>query len=71
MSSQGHTQLSTRRDGFFFLKLKVFILLALYHLLAPYGSSFNDSVSSKDYTLSYCSVDDAFAIVSSLGMGQV
>ena len=40
---------------------------AIYHLSAPYGSSINDSISSQDYTLSYCSVDDAFMIVSSLG----
>ena len=30
ISSQGHTQFSTRRDGFFSLKPKVFILLLLY-----------------------------------------
>ena len=44
---------------------------AIYHLSAPYGSSINDSISSQDYTLSYCSVDDAFAIVSSLGRGDL
>ena len=44
---------------------------AIYHLSAPYSSSINDSISSQDYTLSYCSVDDAFAIVSSLGRGAL
>ena len=44
---------------------------AIYHLSAPYGSSINDSISSQDCTLSYCSVDDAFAIVSSLGRGAL
>ena len=39
---------------------------AIYRLSASYGSSINDSISSQDYTLSYCSVNDAFAIVSSL-----
>jgi len=44
---------------------------AIYHLSAPYGSSINDSISPQDYTLSYCSVDDAFPIVSSLGRGAL
>ena len=44
---------------------------AIYHLSAPYGSSINDSISSQDYTLSYCSVDDAFVIVSSLRRGTL
>lgn len=44
---------------------------AIYHLSAPYGSSINDFISSQDYTLSYCSVDDAFAIVSALGRGAL
>ena len=43
----------------------------IYHLSAPYGSSINDSIKSQDYTLSYCSVDDAFAIVSTLGRGAL
>ena len=44
---------------------------AIYHLSAPYSSSINDSISPQDYTLSYCSVNDAFAIVSSLGRGTL
>ena len=44
---------------------------AIYHLSVPYGSSINDSINSQDYTLSYCSVDDAFAIVFMLGRGAL
>ena len=44
---------------------------AIYHLSAPYGSSINDSINPEDYALSYCSVDDAFAIVSALGKGTI
>jgi len=40
---------------------------AIYHLSVPYGSSINSFISLQDCTLSYCSVDDAFAIVSTLG----
>ena len=40
---------------------------AIYHLFAPYGSSINDSIYPDAYTLSYCSVDDAFAILSEVG----
>ena len=44
---------------------------AIYHLSAPYGSNINDSINSQDHTLSYCSVDDAFAIVSTLERGAL
>ena len=44
---------------------------AIYHLSAPYGSSINDLIDPDAYTLSYCSVDDAFAIVSALGKGTL
>ena len=44
---------------------------AIYHLSAPYGSSINDSINAQDFTLSYCSVDDAFAMVSALGKGTL
>ena len=44
---------------------------AIYHLSAPYGSSINDSIDPDAYTLSYCSVDDAFNIVSELGRGTL
>ena len=39
--------------------------------LPPYGSSINDSINPEDYALSYCSVDDTFAIVSALGKGTI
>ena len=44
---------------------------AIYHLSAPYGSSINDFIDPDAYTLSYCTVDDAFAIVSELGKGTL
>ena len=44
---------------------------AIYHLSAPYGSSINDSIDPEAYTLNYCSVDDAFAIVTALGKGSL
>ena len=44
---------------------------AIYYLSAPYGSSINDSINPEDYALSYCSVIDAFAIVSALGKGTI
>ena len=43
----------------------------IYYLYAPYGSSINDSINSQDYMLCYCFVDDAFAIVSTLGRGDL
>ena len=44
---------------------------AIYHLPAPYGSSINDSIDPEAYTLTYCSVDDVFAIASALGKGSL
>ena len=44
---------------------------AIYHLSVPYGSSINDSINLQDYTLSYCSVDNPFAIVCVLGRGTL
>ena len=41
----------------------------IYHLSAPHGTSINDFIDPEQYSLSYCSVDDAFAIVNSLGKG--
>ena len=38
----------------------------IYHLSAPPGRSINDFIDSDAYTLSYCSVDDAYAIINSL-----
>ena len=41
----------------------------IYHLSAPHGTSINDF--REQYSLSYCTVDDAFAIVNSLGKGAL
>jgi len=43
----------------------------IYHLSAPSGSSINDLIDQNDYTLSYCSVDDAYTIINKLGPGAV
>ena len=42
----------------------------IYHLSAPHGNSINDYIN-PDYTLSYCSVDDAYAILNLLGTGAL
>ena len=43
----------------------------IYHLSAPHGNSINDYNNPDDYTLSYCSVDDAYAILNLLGTGAL
>ena len=43
----------------------------IYHLSAPPGKSINDFINPDTYALSYCSVDDAFAIVNLLGTGTL
>ena len=43
----------------------------IYHLSAPHGNSINDYINLDDYTLSYCSVDDAYAILNLLGTGTL
>ena len=43
----------------------------IYHLSAPLGKSINDFINPDTYTLTYCSVDDAFAIVNLLGPGTL
>ena len=40
---------------------------AIYHFSTPYGSNINDSIDPDTFTLSYCSIDETFAIVSALG----
>ena len=42
---------------------------AICHLSAPHGSSINTHIDSELFSLTYCSVDDAYAIVNSLGTG--
>jgi len=39
----------------------------IYHLSAPSGLSINNFIDSNDYTLSYCSVDDAYTIINEVG----
>ena len=41
----------------------------IYHLSAPHSNSINDYINPDDYTLSYCSVDDAYTILNLLGTG--
>ena len=43
----------------------------IYHLSAPHGTNINDYIDSQQYSLSYCTLDDAFAIVNSLGKGAL
>ena len=43
----------------------------IYHLSAPLGYSINDFIDPFTYTLSYCTVDDAYAIVNQLGPGTL
>ena len=43
----------------------------IYHLSAPHDNSINDYINPDDYTLSYCSVDDAYAILNLLGTGAL
>ena len=41
------------------------------HLSAPHGSSINDYIDPESFSLTYCSVDDAYAIVNALGTGAL
>ena len=43
----------------------------IYHLSAPHGNSINDYINPDDCTLSYGSVDDAYAILNLLGTGAL
>ena len=43
----------------------------IYHLSAPSGSSVNDFIDPSTYTLSYCSIDEAYSMVNSLGTGTL
>ena len=40
-----------------------------HHLSFPRGASVNDGISSEHSTVSYCRVDDAIALIKSLGRG--
>jgi len=39
----------------------------IYHLSAPVGFSINDFIDPSMYSLSYCSVDDAYEFINQLG----
>ena len=43
----------------------------IYYLSAPIGSSINDYIYSSTYSLSYCSLDDAYAFINQLGPGTL
>ena len=43
----------------------------IYHISVPHGSNINDSLNPEHYSLAYCSVNDAFAIVNTLGKGSL
>ena len=43
----------------------------IYHLSAPTGSSINDFFDANTYTLTYCTVDDAYTIINKLGLGAL
>ena len=39
----------------------------IYHLSAPDGFSINDFIDPFTFSLSYCSIDDAYTIINKLG----
>ena len=41
----------------------------IYHLSAPTTHSINDFIDPLTYSLSYCSIDDAYTIINKLGPG--
>ena len=41
----------------------------IHHLSFPRGASVKDGISSEQSTVSYCRVDDAIALIKSLGRG--
>ena len=43
----------------------------IHHLLAPSGSSINDYIDPSKFSLSYATIDDAIAILNSLGPGTL
>ena len=43
----------------------------IYHLSAPLNSSVNNFINPDDYSLSYCSIDDAYAFINELGPGTL
>ena len=43
----------------------------IYHLSAPPNSSINHFINPDDYSLSYCSIDDAYDFINQLGPGTL
>ena len=43
----------------------------IYHLSAPPYISINDFIDPDDYSLSYCTIDDAYDFINQLGPGTV
>jgi len=43
----------------------------IYHLSAPTNNSINDFIDPEHYSLSYCTIDDAYEILNKLGPGAL
>ena len=43
----------------------------IYHLSAPFAQSINDFIDPHAYSLSYCTIDDAYKILNQLGPGAL
>ena len=43
----------------------------IYHLSAPFAQSINDFIDPHVYSLSYCTIDDAYKILNELGPGAL
>jgi len=43
----------------------------IYHLSAPPAHSINDYIDPHSYSLSYCTIDDAYKILNELGPGAL
>ena len=43
----------------------------IYHLSAPFAHSINDYIDPQSYSLSYCTIDDAYTILNNLGPGAL
>ncbi len=41
----------------------------IYHLSAPHGNSINDFIDPSQYSLTYCTIDNAIAMINRLGPG--
>jgi len=43
----------------------------IYHLSAPFAQSINDFIDPSSYSLSYCTIDDAYQMLNELGPGAL